>query len=325
MPVVYDRVQETSVTLGTGTYTLAGAVAGYRTFAAACSTGDVVPYVAVDTATSDWEIGLGTYSAGTLSRTTIRRSSNANAAVSWVSGTRQVFIDATAADALASLITSAIGAGTAGQVLTSSGSSANPVYADMAFGAPISGRYFSSASSSVNNTGNFTNGTLYYFPLPVWRGLTISDIGIALSNSAFLVSGSKARIGIYSHTTTGPGSLLLDAGETTNLSFSTAPTFNGLAISGNYTFPRPGLYWLAVTFNQSVFTTNGGIYNLLNTTYTNNSASIFGGSLNSIFAVSSQAVHGCSEAFTYAALPSTASTTPTFGAVAYPFIVVKVA
>ena len=130
MPVVYDRVQETSATLGTGTYTLAGAVAGYRTFAAACSTGDVVPYVAVDPATSDWEIGLGTYSAGTLARTTIRRSSNGNAAVSWASGTKQVFIDATAADALASLITSGIGAGTAGQRLVSGGSAANPSWAD---------------------------------------------------------------------------------------------------------------------------------------------------------------------------------------------------
>ena len=157
MPVVYDRVQETSATLGTGTYTLAGAVAGYRTFAAACSTGDVVPYVAVDTATNDWEIGLGTYSAGTLSRTTIRRSSNANAAVSWVSGTRQVFIDATAADGIASLITSGIGAGTAGQRLASGGSAANPSWVD------------------TDSSATFTPGTTSITP-PAWAKMVQIEV-----------------------------------------------------------------------------------------------------------------------------------------------------
>ena len=157
MAVVYDRVQENSITLGTGTYTLAGAVAGYRTFAAACSTGDVVPYVAVDTATNDWEIGLGTYSAGTLSRTTIRRSSNANAAVSWVSGTRQVFIDATAADGIASLITSGIGAGTAGQRLASGGSAANPSWVD------------------TDSSATFTPGTTSITP-PVWAKMVQIEV-----------------------------------------------------------------------------------------------------------------------------------------------------
>jgi hypothetical protein len=325
MPVAYDRVQENSTTTGTGTYTLSGAVASYRTFAAACSTGDVVPYVAVDTATGDWEIGLGTYSAGTLARTTIRRSTNANAAVSWASGTRQVFIDATAADALASLITSAIGAGTAGQVLTSGGSGANPVYADMAFGAPIAGRYYSNHAASVNNSNTFATGTLYYVPFAVWRGFTISDIGIALQSSLNLVAGSKARFGIYNSATTGPGSLLLDAGETANLSFGTLPSWNGIAISGNYTFPRPGFYWLAATFNQSAYSAGGGIYGLINTAGTNMSSNMIGSSLSSVFAVANSFVHGCTESFTYGALPSTASATPTFGAITYPQVAVRAA
>jgi len=219
----------------------------------------------------------------------------------------------------------ALAPGTAGQVLTSGGSGANPVYADMAFGAAISGRYYSNHAASVNAGNTFATGTLYYVPFAVWRGFTISDIGIALASSTNLVAGSKARLGIYGSATTGPGSLLLDAGETANLSFGTAPSWNGIAISGNYTFPRPGLYWLGVTFNQSAYSVGGGIYGLINTAGTNMSSNMIGSSLNSVFATSSSFVHGCTESFTYGALPATASATPTFGAVTYPQVAVRAA
>ena len=90
--VLKDRVQETTITTGTGPITLAGAVTGYQAFSAVCSIGDTVWYSINHSATS-WEIGLGTYSsANTLTRTTVYESSNAGSAVSFASGTKMVFI-----------------------------------------------------------------------------------------------------------------------------------------------------------------------------------------------------------------------------------------
>lgn len=97
--ITEDRVQETSTTTGTGSFTLAGAVAGFRAFSAVCSTNDLFPYTieAVDGSgipTGEWETGIGTYSgANTLARTTVLESSNAGAAVNFSAGTKRAFIN----------------------------------------------------------------------------------------------------------------------------------------------------------------------------------------------------------------------------------------
>lgn len=91
-----DRVLETTTSTGTGTLALAGAITGFRTFGAAMSVSDTCWYYveAVDSngyATGDYEIGLGTYSAtNVLTRTSVLRSSNSNAAVSLAAGTKRV-------------------------------------------------------------------------------------------------------------------------------------------------------------------------------------------------------------------------------------------
>lgn len=94
-----DRTAETTTTTGTGALTLAGAITGYRAFSAVCSTNDTVTYAieAVDSSgvpTGAWELGVGTYSGvNTLTRTTVLKSSNADAAVSFAAGTKNVFLD----------------------------------------------------------------------------------------------------------------------------------------------------------------------------------------------------------------------------------------
>lgn len=86
-----SRVKETTVTTGTGTYTLAGAVNQFQTFAAAgLANGDECFYYVEGG--SDREVGVGTYSAGTLARTEIIESSNGDAAVSWGAGTKTIGI-----------------------------------------------------------------------------------------------------------------------------------------------------------------------------------------------------------------------------------------
>lgn len=90
--VVRDRVQETSSTTGTGTFTLSGAVNGFRTFSSVLSNGDTTYYCITDSVNNDFEVGLGTYSAGTLARTTIIESTNAGSAVNFGAGVKEVFI-----------------------------------------------------------------------------------------------------------------------------------------------------------------------------------------------------------------------------------------
>jgi hypothetical protein len=89
--LISDRVKETATTTGTGTFTLAGAVAGFRTFASVLSVGDTTWYCITNS--GDWEVGLGTFGASsTLERTTVLASSNANALVSFASGSKDVFM-----------------------------------------------------------------------------------------------------------------------------------------------------------------------------------------------------------------------------------------
>jgi hypothetical protein len=89
MTLVADRVQETSTTTGTGTLTLAGAATGFRTFTAAFGNGVSVYYVIAGG--SEYEIGIGTTGAGTLSRDTVLQSSNAGALVPLSAGLKDVF------------------------------------------------------------------------------------------------------------------------------------------------------------------------------------------------------------------------------------------
>ncbi len=87
----YDRIQETTVTTGTGTLTLAGAVSGYRSFSVVGNLN--LTYYCITDSSGNWEVGQGTYttSGTTLSRTLVLASSNAGAAVNFGAGTKNVF------------------------------------------------------------------------------------------------------------------------------------------------------------------------------------------------------------------------------------------
>lgn len=89
---IYSWTWETSSTTGNGPITLGGAVAGWRPFSAQYADGDTLPYAIYDG--TNFEEGRGTYHAGTntLSRDTVVRSTNSNAAVNWGAGTRQVVV-----------------------------------------------------------------------------------------------------------------------------------------------------------------------------------------------------------------------------------------
>jgi hypothetical protein len=98
MRVTADRVRETSATSGVGPLVLAGAVLGFQPFSAVCADGDTCYYAieainAAGAPAGAWEVGLGTFNAGMLDRTTVLASSSGGALVDLPVGTKRVWID----------------------------------------------------------------------------------------------------------------------------------------------------------------------------------------------------------------------------------------
>ena len=88
-----DRVKETSTTIGTGAFTLGGAVSGFETFSAGIGGSNTTYYCIFHNGTTEFEVGFGTLNGGasTLTRTNIISSSNSDAAVDFSAGSKEVF------------------------------------------------------------------------------------------------------------------------------------------------------------------------------------------------------------------------------------------
>ena len=134
--VLADRVKETTTTTGTGAVTLAGAVSGFQSFAVVGNANTTYYTIVLG---SQWEVGIGTYTASgtTLSRDTVLESSNANALVPFAAGIKDVFVtypaDKAISDGYGTLPVANGGTGattlTANNVLLGNGTSAVQVVA----------------------------------------------------------------------------------------------------------------------------------------------------------------------------------------------------
>ena len=124
--VLADRVKETTTTAGTGTVTLDGAATGFQSFAV-IGNGNTTYYTIAGQTSSEWEVGVGTYtSSGTLlARTTVLSNSAGTqpSALSFSAGTKDVFVTYPAGYAVAST-----NVGTSGQLLTSNGTGVAPTF-----------------------------------------------------------------------------------------------------------------------------------------------------------------------------------------------------
>jgi len=200
-PKFFDRVQESSSTTGTGTYTLAGAVTGFQTFAAV-GDGNSCIYCATEVdgngnPSGAWEINIGTYTAAgtTLTRDTLRASSTGSA-ISWAAGTRRLFL---VSDAL--MATPDLSAG--GRLTTESG-------------VPIS------------TSDRTAQGTIYYTPFvhnrvalwdgSGWRRYTFTERSLALT----VTSGKNYDVFLYDNA--GTLTLELSAAWTTDTARADALT-----------------------------------------------------------------------------------------------------
>lgn len=111
-----DRIFETSITTGTGTYTLDGAQTGFQAFSVLSANNDCAYFATDDT---NWEVGIGTVLTGParLQRTAILASSNSDAAVDWGAGTRKIRCGLPAAMAIPRTMSKSV-AGSADVTLT---------------------------------------------------------------------------------------------------------------------------------------------------------------------------------------------------------------
>jgi hypothetical protein len=161
---LYDRVRETSTIVGTGTATLLGAVPGYQSFSAV-GNANTTYYCIYNTGTTEWEVGIGTYTSSgtTLSRTTVLASSNAGSLVSFTSGTKDVFVTYPAGY---SVWASNNASQSSGNVLTSNGVGVAPTW--QAGGVPNASTQVTSlgvgtpASGTLGEIRAINNITAYY-------------------------------------------------------------------------------------------------------------------------------------------------------------------
>jgi len=90
---MYNRVKETSTTTGTGNFTLSGSPEDtFFGFAAATLGSLKFCYVIKHLTQDEVEVGIGTYSSNTLTRSQVINSSNSDNKVNFSAGTKEVFI-----------------------------------------------------------------------------------------------------------------------------------------------------------------------------------------------------------------------------------------
>lgn len=197
--VLDDRVQETTTTTGTGTVTLAGAVAGYQSFAA-IGNGNTTYYCITDG--TNWETGLGTYTASgtTLARTTVIESSNSNSLVNFPAGSKNVFVTYPASQAV--LLT-----GT--QTLTN-----KTLTSPITGGTPTGVGVLTSGTAVASTSGT----SIDFTSIPSWvKRITVLFSGVSISgtspfilqlgtSASFLATGYLSSMTTLTSTTSGASS-----------------------------------------------------------------------------------------------------------------------
>jgi hypothetical protein len=243
---LYDRVQETTATTGTGTITLAGAVSGYQSFAVV-GNGNTTYYCI--TSGAAWEVGIGTYSTTgpTLARTTVFSNSAGNTSPISLTGTSTVFVtypsersvnqDATGivsvptlyatASTTASSTAGAIAYGTLGysdsNILASFASSQN-AYNQMVLQNTNAG---AAASTNFNVSNNNATSTTNFGEFGINSSGFTGTGAFSAAGATYLASASTdLAIGTYG---SNPIHFVVNSGATDALTISTA---------GNVTTPN---------------------------------------------------------------------------------------
>ena len=248
--VVNDRVKETSTTTGTGTFTLDGAVTGFETFSSAIGNTNTTYYAIVNTVNAEFEVGLGTIGAGTLTRTTVISSSNSDSAVDFAAGTKNVFCTLPASK---SVILDA-----SGNIVANNGSNLTALNATQLTSGTVPDARFPATLPALNgsaltalNATQLTSGTVpdARFPstLPAANGSNLTNLNAtALATGTVANARLDAQLQDVAGLATTAGKVIQGDGSNFALTAYTLPTSDGSASqvlttdgSGAVTFQTP--------------------------------------------------------------------------------------
>jgi len=230
MAALADRVKESTATTGQGTVTLAGAAVGFRSFTAAFGNGVAVYYVIAGGA--EWEVGIGTTGAGTLSRdTVIGSSAGGTTKVTFSAGTKDVFCSVPASRLV--LTDNLASANTANAVVQRDGSGN---FAAGTITATLSGNASTATAlqTARNINGVSFNGTADITVTAAAGTLTGTTLASNVVSSSLTSVGTLTNLTV---TNTITGSVSGSSGSTTGnaataTALQTARTINGVSFNG---------------------------------------------------------------------------------------------
>ena len=254
--IVKDRVQETTSTTGTGTLTLSGAVSGFNTFSSAIGNTNTTYYAIVGGA--EWEVGIGTVGAGTLSRDTVLDSSTGSA-VTFSAGIKNVFCTYPAGKAVTLDGTQTL----TNKTLTS------PTLTTPALGTPASGTLTNCTFPTLNQNTTGTAGGLTGNP-----NISIGTLSASGVITSTVVTGT-APLSITSTTAvTNLNADLLDgnhasafylasnpSGYTSNLGTVTSVTGTAPVVSSGGTTPAISMAAATTAVNGYLTSTDWNTFN----------------------------------------------------------------
>lgn len=256
--VLQDRVKETTATTGLGTFTLDGTSTGFVPFSV-IGNGNETYYTAVDSATGDWEVGIGTYNASTLTRDTVLASSNSGNKVPFAAGSKDVFVAYPAEKAV---------------TLDTAQTLSNKTLSNADLGTPTAG-VLTNATGLPLTTG--VTGTL-----PVNNGGT----GVTSLTGYVKASGTSAFTAVAA----------IPAGDITGLGTMATQNANNVAITGGAingttigaTSPTTGIFTNVTATGASIASLTGAVAIVTDVTATNliaasasiSSANILAGTIN---------------------------------------------
>jgi hypothetical protein len=225
--VVYDRVQETTTTSGTGSVTLLGAVSGFQSFAVVGNTNTTYYTITND---AQWEVGIGTYSTSgpTLARTTVLSNSNGNTTPITLSGLSQVFVTYTAEKSVNL---------DASDNVTPLGTIASGTWQGTTVGVPYGGTGQSSYTDGQLLIGNTTGNTLTKASLTAGTGISITPGSGSISIASTVAAGVTITNDTTTATSLFPTFTSATTGSVAGLSV-TSTKFTFVPTTGTFTVPN---------------------------------------------------------------------------------------
>jgi hypothetical protein len=230
--VLADRVQDVTTTTGTGAVTLAGTPpTGFQSFGAAIGNGNTTYYTI--TGGSQWEVGIGTYTAvgTTLSRDTVLSSSTGTSLINFSAGEKTVFVTYPSEKS--------VNEDAAGNVnIDITGNAATATRAtNLAAGAAGSVPYQTAANTTAflaSASGVLVGGNPPTFSTtPTLTGTNFTAIpNAALSNSSVTIGTTAVALGATSTTLAGLTSVTLTQDPTLALQAATKQYVDTVASTG---------------------------------------------------------------------------------------------